>query len=59
MMKNGRRCLHSKKKIIERRCLRFFNFKFQNIYRILNLLLLTTIIIRLLIYILNNYVLNN
>lgn len=58
MMKNGRRCLHSKKKIIER-CLRFFNFKFQNIYRILNLLLLTTIIIRLLIYILNNYVLNN
>lgn len=48
-----------KKRLIERRCLRFFNFKFQNIYRILNFLLLTTIIIRLLIYILNNYVLNN
>lgn len=58
-MKNGRKYFHNKKKIIERRCLRFFNFKFQNIYRILNFLLLTTIIIRLLIYILNNYVLNN
>lgn len=58
-MKNGRKYLHNKKKIIERRYLRFFNFKFQNIYRILNFLLLTTIIIRLLIYILNNYVLNN
>ena len=40
----------SKKKIIERRCLRFFNFKFQNIYRILNFLFLTIKIIRLNLY---------